>query len=104
MNLEQRINEIIEELVPYNPQKVILVGRAAGQAEGFDFKGELSMVIIKETREAFFDRIIAARAMIPRRLWPVDFKVYTLREFNEISKQDSSLNQELSKGRVIYEK
>lgn len=77
------LDEIVEVLKPYEPERIILFGsRARGEADEYS---DYDIVIIKQTERPFVERL---RDMVPylvRLRRPVDILVYTPEEFERMS-------------------
>jgi len=77
------IDRIVAGLVGYQPQKVILFGSAArGETDEFS---DIDLIVIKDTEERFFQRMLDAAAHLPRDV-AIDVLVYTPGEFEAMVK------------------
>lgn len=98
----ERIASIIASLEEYDPLRVILFGSWARGDE--DECSDLDLVIIKETRERFLDRLEKVYELI-KPTFAMDVLVYTPQEFAEMQKRDNPfIEMVLKEGVVIYEK
>lgn len=93
------VKNIINQLKPYQPEKIILFGSYASGQPSKD--SDVDLVVIKKTDESFHERQKQARLLL-KTTTPVDIFIFTPEEF-EISKQSNSLIREAVKmGKVIY--
>ncbi len=100
--MERKIAQLIEDLKPYNPEKIILFGSAA--REDSDEYSDMDVVVIKKTNKRFLERLIETAEMIRPSLGPIDVFVYTPEEFGRMKEWDSPFIEEvLKEGRIIYE-
>jgi len=100
--MESRIEDILDLLRRYDPEKVILFGSQAGASS--DRYSDIDLVIIKETKKRFLDRLKEVIEII-RPNFAIDIFVYTPREFQEmIAEGNPFLEHVLKKGNVVYEK
>ena len=99
--LELETRRIVDVLVKeYQPQKIIIYGSAARGAA--DQWSDLDLVIIKNTRQRFFDRIGEVLRLIRPRV-SIDILVYTPQEFDRMSRENWFVGEEIArKGRVLY--
>lgn len=106
--LKVKVDKIVSLLAKqYQPEKVILFGSAATGLIHQD--GDVDLVVIKKTDRRFYDRI----GDVLHILWSgeetpkigVDVLVYTPKEFQEMSRQNCFIRDEvLGKGRILYER
>jgi predicted nucleotidyltransferase len=76
------LNEIVEVLMPYNPERIILFGsRARGEA---DELSDYDLVVIKRTDRSFVDRLQDIVPYLVRLQRPADILVYTPEEFDRM--------------------
>lgn len=101
--LKQKIQWLVEDLRPYDAEKMILFGSGArGDA---DEQSDLDVVIIKRTDQRFVQRGVEAVRFIRPEVVPVDLFVYTPEEFRRMREDENPFIQKvLSEGRVLYEK
>jgi predicted nucleotidyltransferase len=97
----KRITEII--VTKYRPEKIILFGSFA-QGKIHEWS-DLDLVIIKDTRKRFFQRLHEVHLMTSPKVG-VNFIVYTPAEVKRmIEKEHYFITDEiLGKGKVLYEK
>ncbi len=99
---DQRVQQIVNDLVKnYQPEKVILFGsRISGEVHKWS---DVDLVAIKRTNKNFYDRIGEASVAFDHIL-PVDVIVYTPEEFEQMSKDNRFVREEvIKKGKVVYE-
>ncbi len=104
MITQEQINTIISKIAKsYKPEKIILFGSYAKGEEKED--SDLDILVVKNTKERFFDRTRAVRKVLQPQIVPMDILVYTPEEFeqkkNELNHIVYIINKE---GRVFYEK
>jgi len=94
------IRKIRERISEYRPDKVYLFGSyARGEA---DELSDIDLVVIKETGEAFFDRIRHILKILDLNR-AVDVLVYTPVEFQEmLQRQNAFAEMILEEGILIY--
>jgi predicted nucleotidyltransferase len=96
------IERVIEGLMGYNPEKIILFGSMArGDADEYS---DIDLIVVKETDQRFVQRLVDAGSFIPPHL-SVDVLVYTPDEL-KIMVEDGNpfIEKALKEGKVIYEK
>ena len=96
------IVRVINGLIDYEPEKIILFGSAArGET---DEHSDIDLVLIKQTDKRFFQRLVEAGSFIPSDV-SVDVFVYTPEEFQSMIEADNPfIEQVLKDGKVLYEK
>lgn len=96
------IVRVINGLMDYEPEKIILFGSAARGAT--DEHSDIDLVLIKQTDKRFFQRLVEAGSFIPSDV-SVDVFVYTPEEFQSMIEADNPfIEQVLKDGKVLYEK
>lgn len=106
--LQQTIQDVISPIVQtYKPEKIILFGSAVTGTMHED--SDLDFVIIKKTKQRFYDRIGKVLHILyaPTRSLgvPVDVLVYTPEEFSQMSQERYFIRDEVvDKGRIVYDK
>ena len=100
---EDKVKAIVEDLKSYGPEKMILFGSVAkGISDGFS---DVDIVIIKETKQRFIERLVEASKFIRKELQPVDVFVYTPNEINLMKEEANPfIGEVLKNGRIIYER
>lgn len=83
----------------YRPQRIILFGsHARGTADKWS---DIDLLIIKQTKDRYFDRVKKVRKAIPGL--PADILVYTPNEL-EKSKNTFFMQEVLEEGKTLYER
>ena len=101
MQDDPKVQQIVDELVKnYQPEKIIMFGsRVTGKTHEWS---DVDLIAIKKTDKKFRDRIREASSSF-RHVLPVDVIVYTPEEFEQMSKENRFVREEiLGKGQVIY--
>ena len=97
----KQLNQIIESLQAYNPEKIYLFGSWA-RGEGDDLS-DVDLVVIKNTKAPFFMRLRDAVKFLPVKIGGIDILVYTPEEFDRMSKQGNAFAEMiLEEGQLIY--
>ncbi len=99
-----KINDILTRIATtFNPDKIILFGSyAVGNANE---DSDLDFILIKETDLPKQRRGLEVRKLFYRIAIPMDFKIYTSKEFNdELNNKYSFLNTALKDSKVLYER
>jgi len=98
-----KVNQVIECLKRYNPEKVIIFGSyVRGE---MDECSDLDFVVIKKTKRRFIERLIEVAKLIPNDLGKVDVFVYTPEEFKKMREgKNPFIGQVLKEGKLLYEK
>jgi predicted nucleotidyltransferase len=99
-----KINDIVTRIATnFNPDKIILFGSyAVGNANE---DSDLDFILIKETDLPKQRRGLEVRKLFYRIAIPMDFKIYTSKEFNdELNNKYSFLNTALKDSKVLYER
>lgn len=102
--MERELRRIIEIIIQnYSPEKIILFGSLANGE--ISESSDIDLVIIKDTKERFIDRLHKVRLM-SRPEVGVDFIVYTPQEVRNIKKEKRRffIKEILEKGKILYEK
>ena len=96
------VQRVLQGLMAYEPEKVILFGSyARGDADEFS---DIDLIVIKDSQERFVRRLVEVMAFIPREV-AADVFVYTPQEFqNMVEAGNPFIEQALKDGIVLYEK
>lgn len=96
------IDQVVAGIIGYEPEKVILFGSAArGETDEFS---DIDLIVIKDTEERFFQRLLNVTAYLPRDV-TIDVLVYTPGEIEAMVKGGNPfIQQALEEGQVLYEK
>lgn len=96
------LNELIQALRSYEPEKIYLFGSWARGEE--DELSDLDVVVIKKTDSPFFSRLQEVAKILPDKT-AADVLVYTPEEFREMSEQGNAFAEMiLEEGKLIYER
>lgn len=100
-SVQARVRQVVEDLKPYRPVRVILFGSAArGDA---DAHSDLDFVVIKQTDKRFLERLKEA-ALLVRAPGAIDLLVYTPEEWQRMKETENPFAERvLAEGRVVYE-
>ncbi len=104
-NIKPIIDNIVNDLKAYDPEKIILYGSYAWGKPHED--SDLDFFVIKKSDEKRIDRVVKLRELIRNEhyLMPMDFLVYTPEEVKKREEIGDLFIQEIfENGRVIYEK
>ncbi len=98
INELHRIVTILKD--SYKPERIILFGSSVAEKGGEG--SDLDLVIIKNTRERFYDRIGQVLTLIkPHEA--IDILVYTPDEYEKLKHESWFVGEEIEKkGRVVY--
>ncbi len=97
--MNQTINNLINQLKIYQPEKIILFGSFAyGQPNQ---NSDIDIAIIKKTKDSFHERQKKARLII-RSTVPVDIFVFTPEEFKKGKKNNLFVKEIAKTGKIIY--
>ena len=96
------IDRVLAGLMDYDPEKVILFGSYA--RGDFDEFSDIDLIVIKNTEQRFFQRLVEVMAFVPREV-AADIFVYTPQEFQTmVDSGNPFIEQALKDGKVLYEK
>ncbi len=90
---------VVEQLKKDKPKAIILFGSAARGEAGED--SDLDILVIKETKKSFTERMREARSMIKTNT-PMDIIVLTPQEAKDLPKKNSFFAQILKEGKLLY--
>lgn len=98
-----KINKIVENIKPYNPDKVILFGSRAWGKPHKD--SDFDLMVIKNTREKYSNRAFKVRKLLRGVNESFDIIVMTPAEIKRRQKiNDFFINDILKEGKILYEK
>jgi uncharacterized protein len=99
--MEKCLNVLLQALVPYRPQRIMLFGSVArGEA---DAESDLDVLVIKDTAEPFVRRLERMAELCPPGVY-ADILVYTPEEIREmVDDGNPFIIQALQEGKVVYE-
>jgi len=98
----QQLKRILEEMEPYEAERIILFGsHARGEADEYS---DLDLVVIKDTDERFLDRLARVYELAPES-GAMDVLVYTPDEFTTMLEEGRAfVEQVVQDGIVIYDR
>jgi len=98
-----KVEEIIEQIKPYNPEKIILFGSYAYGKPSKD--SDIDLLIIKNTKKKYLDRVREVALMLDSK-FPTDIFVLTPEELKKAISENRFMiiDEILPKGKVLYEK
>ena len=102
--LEKEMRRITSLIIShYAPEQILLFGSLANGE--VDESSDIDLVIVKDTKERFIDRLHRVR-LITRPEAGVDFFVYTPEEIKTMAQRKNKflLTEILGKGQVLYER
>lgn len=98
---KSKINKIVENIKPYNPDKVILFGSRAWGKPHRD--SDFDLMVIKNTREKYSTRFCKVRKLLRNFGESFDIIVMTPDEIRDRKKiNDLFVKNILKNGKVIY--
>jgi predicted nucleotidyltransferase len=99
-----KIIDIVNKIASgFDPDKIILFGSYASGKPGED--SDLDFILIKETSLPKQKRGLEVRKLFYRVPIPMDFRIYTSKEFNdELESKFSFLNSALKGSKILYER
>lgn len=93
------VQNIIDQLKLYNPEKIILFGSYAyGQPNK---NSDVDLIIIKKTNDPFLERQKNARLLL-KTTTPVDVLVFTPEEFEKAKYTNLFIKEASEQGKVVY--
>ena len=98
-SMKKKIRQLIESLLPYQPQRILLFGSWARGEE--DELSDLDVVVIKETTSPFLDRLRQAGSLLPADLGGVDILVYTPDEFAMMQSQGNAFAEMIAEEALL---
>ena len=83
--MEPEYDRIVKDLLPYDPERIILFGSAArGDADAYS---DIDVIVIKRTQTRFVQRLVEAGGYLTRP-GHVDVFVYTPEELDVMIAED----------------
>lgn len=93
------VKNIINQLKPYNPEKIILFGSYAyGKPTE---NSDVDLIIIKKTNDPFLERQKKARLLL-KTTTPVDVFVFTPKEYKTVKYTNLLIKEASELGKVVY--
>lgn len=97
--MDPKVADIVNQLKPYHPEKIILFGSYAyGQPHD---DSDVDLILIKRTKEPFLDRMVKIQSLL-RTTTPVDAFVFTPEEFERAKDSSLVVHEAVERGKVIY--
>jgi len=110
--LPKIIDQIVKDIKPYNPEKIILFGSASRNE--MRENSDLDLLVIKETKKSMVERMRDVRKLIYKNEYygdkerfpgPVDVIVYTPTQIKrELKLGDFFIEEIVKQGRIVYER
>src|SRR3990172_3535664 len=96
-----KLKSVVECLKRYDPEEIMIFGSyARGDA---DEQSDLDLVVIKQTKKRFLERLIEVAGFLDNDLGKVDVFVYTRKEFDEMKNKGNPFIEKVLKERTgIY--
>lgn len=86
----------------YKPERLYLFGSWARSEE--DELSDLDLIVIKDTRSPFFDRLRGVSRLLPAEVGGVNILVYTLGEFAKMQKEGNAFAEMIvEEASLIYD-
>ena len=100
-SVNARVHQVVDDLKPYHPLRVILFGSAArGESDEFS---DLDFVVLKATDQPLLDRLKEV-ALLCQAPGAIDFFVYTPEEWQRMQEAESPFAERvMQEGRIVYE-
>lgn len=97
------VSQIVEQIKPYNPEKIILFGSYAHGKPSKD--SDIDLLIIKNTKKKYLNRVREVALMLNSK-FPTDIFVLTPKELKKaiLENRFMIVDEILPKGKVLYEK
>jgi predicted nucleotidyltransferase len=101
-HLAEELNRYVPLLVAhYAPEKIILFGSlSTGEARLWS---DIDLVVVTDTDKRFLDRIKEALLLLRPEVG-LDVLIYTPQEFEQLCQERPFFQQEILKGKVLYER
>ena len=101
-SLPQEVHQVVRDLLPYGPERVILFGSMArGDSDEYS---DMDFIVIKRTETRFVERLVEAAKLISLP-GNVDVFVYTPEEVaSMVEEENAFIESALRDGIVVYEK
>lgn len=102
-DLKEKFKMLVKDLKRYEPEKIIVFGSAS--RGDIDEYSDIDLLVIKDTKKNFVDRLVEVITYVRAELCPVDILVYNKGEFKKMKEEfNPFIEQVLKDGKVIYEK
>ena len=101
--MKRKVRQLINFLLPYEPERLYLFGSWARREEGE--LSDMDVVVIKDTPSPFFDRLREISGLLPAEIGGLDILVYTPKEFARMRREGNAfVEMILEEGSLIYER
>ncbi len=97
--MTKKVAEIIEQIKPYKPEKIILFGSYAWGKPYRD--SDVDLLIIKKTDEPFLERQEKVQLLL-RTKTSVDAIVFTPAEFERARRESAFVKEIAEQGKILY--
>lgn len=97
--MHPKVQEIVDQLKPYEAEKIILFGSYAYGKPHED--SDVDLVLIKKTEKSFLERQVEVQSIL-RTTTAVDALVFTPEEFERAKKSSILVQEAVEKGKLIY--
>lgn len=98
--VEVEIASVLQQLMEYEPQKIIIHGSLV--RGDYHEESDMDLVIIKETNARFMDRIYDVLVLVKSKL-SVEPLIYTEQEIEKMIKEENGfIHKVFAEGRVLY--
>jgi predicted nucleotidyltransferase len=103
LDWREKLDDVVEALLTYDPEKIILYGSAARGQLTED--SDIDILIIKRTNKDMFDRIGEVLDLLKDIPLPIEPIVLTPEEFRKMIDEDRLYAEVILKeGKTLYEK
>ena len=110
--LPKIINQIVEDIKPYNPEKIILFGSASRNE--MRENSDIDLLVVKKTKKSMTERMRDVRKLIYKNEYygdkkkfpgPIDVIVYTPTQIKrELKLGDFFIEEIIKQGKIRYER
>lgn len=97
--MSRKVSQIINQIKPYKPEKIILFGSYAWGKPTPD--SDVDLLIIKKTDEPFLVRQEKVQLLL-RTKTPVDAIVFSPKEFRAACKKSSFVREIAQRGKILH--
>lgn len=97
--MDPKVAQIVDQLKPYKPDKIILFGSYAYGRPHED--SDVDLILIKRTKEPFLDRMAKVQSFL-KTTTPVDAFVFTPEEFERAKDSSLVVHEAAERGKIIY--
>lgn len=98
-----KLRRLVRTLLPYEPERIYLIGSWARGEE--DDLSDFDLIIIKKTKLSFLERLKEVSKLLNEKAGGFDILVYTPEEFEQMCEQGNAFaGMIVEEGRIIYDK